>query len=89
MASYLISYDLRKPDHDYSNLYAALSAYKAIRGLQSVWLLDSNQPSVGVRDTLMSHMHKIDGLIVIEIGQNWGTHNVLNNAADWLRLRRP
>jgi hypothetical protein len=89
MASYLISYDLRKPGRNYDSLYAALAQYNAMRSLQSVWLLDSTQTAGQVRDILQAHIDPNDGLLVIEIGRGWGSFNLLNNSANWLKARRP
>ncbi len=89
MASYLISYDLRKPARNYDSLYAVLTQYQAVRSLQSVCLLDSGQNAAQVRDTLRSHMDADDGLLVIEIGQLWASYGLLNNSGAWLQKRRP
>jgi hypothetical protein len=89
-AHYLISYDLRAPGRNYDGLYEALAAAKAVRALESVWLLDDPKQGAEVRDALRTHLDANDGVIVIGIGSsNWATYFAKPGAAEWLTARFP
>jgi ABC-type transport system involved in cytochrome c biogenesis ATPase subunit len=90
MPHYLISYDLRAPGRNYEGLYKALAAAKAVRALESLWLLDDPKTSAAVRDTLRSHVDQNDGVVVIELNSsNWATYSPKAGAAEWLKARFP
>jgi hypothetical protein len=66
MAVFIISYDLRKPDHDYEPLYEALDELKAKRIHESVWGVRTNRRADSVFEFLWEHMHnEKDRLFVI------------------------
>ena len=66
MAVFLISYDLRKPDFDYTPLYDALAKIKAKHVQESVWGVNTTSNSETVFDYLWQHMHnEKDRLFVV------------------------
>lgn len=66
MSVYQISYDLRQPGRNYTQLYAALKSLGAtVRPLESMWFLASNYSAVQIRDTLRKHIDMGDGLLVL------------------------
>lgn len=65
MASYFISYDLRKPQRDYSRLYKRLEDWNALQILESVHLIKVDGSScAAIRDDLKQHLDANDGLFV-------------------------
>ena len=68
MAAFFVSYDLRKPTRDYSNLYTRLAAWKALAVLESVWIITSTDAtSVSIRDDLAQYVDSNDGLLVARL----------------------
>lgn len=66
MPTYVISYDLRKPDHDYDPLYAALDEIEAKPIQESVWAVRSGQTASAIYTHLWQHLHsKKDRLFVL------------------------
>lgn len=66
---YLISYDLRAPEGDYSSLYTAISALgPSLRCLDSVWLVQTTNNTVEtIQSSLTAFIRSNDSLIVIDI----------------------
>ena len=63
---FIISYDLRKPDHDYQPLYDALAKINAKHIQDSVWAMSTTSSAAVVFDYLWQHMHnEKDRLFVI------------------------
>jgi len=62
----LITYDLRSPGKDYTELYVAIKRLSPnwIHPLESVWLVQTNQGQGDVANALIKHMDKNDQLIV-------------------------
>jgi hypothetical protein len=86
MKTYLIAYDLLKPGQDYQDLYGA------IKGLgtwahpeQSLWLVNSNASTVGIRDYLLQYMDGNDKLIVFPVGSDWAGQNLGQDVYAWLK----
>jgi hypothetical protein len=66
MAVYIVSYDLRKPDYDYTPLYTALDKIKAKHLQDSVWGVNTISSAEVVFDYLWQHMHnERDRLFVV------------------------
>ncbi len=64
MAKQEVSYDLRKPGRNYETLYKRLAEWKAVRALQSVWIIETTSTSAAIRDDLARHIDANDGLLV-------------------------
>lgn len=90
MPHFLITYDLRKV-RNYQPLYDALNNWKAVRLLESVWLVDLKGPAQTVRDLLAQFIDRDDGIAVLELrpGFDWATLRVTNAANAWLKARSP
>lgn len=75
MAVFLVSYDLRKPTRDYQPLYDRLKAWKAIRPLESVWIINWDTSAAKIRDDLKAHIDANDGLLVTKLAAEaaWST----------------
>lgn len=66
MSVYIISYDLRKPDFDYEDLYTQLDNLGAKRIQKSVWGVDTVATAAEVFNSLWNKMHsEKDRLFVI------------------------
>lgn len=63
---FIISYDLRKPDHDYEPLYDELDSIGAKHIQDSVWAVRTTSNAEAVFDALWEHMHnEKDRLFVV------------------------
>ena len=89
MFTYLISYDLSKPEN--SDDYKALIAYIKSFGLwakpqKSLWIIKSPSTIDVVRTTIRQNMDSNDKLLVLDItGDNWATYNQSKTITDWLQ----
>lgn len=88
MASYLITYDLSKPDRNYSGLYDAI---KAISGswahiAESSWVVvANNQTTANIRDSLKSVMDSNDKLIVCKLTGEGAWYGLSKRQTEWLK----
>jgi hypothetical protein len=78
MALYLVSYDIREPNHDYSSLFARLRALHAEQVLPTVWLVsDSEGQAKDIATSLWAkHLQPGDSLLVQEAGSDAGWANL-------------
>lgn len=67
MPLYLVAYDLRKPDFDYSGLESKLKQLHAARVQESVWMLRSMETAKELRNQLKLVIHTKDRLLVAEV----------------------
>lgn len=80
MPVFLISYDLRKPDFDYKDLYDELAALGGEHVQDSVWGLRTELSAGKVFDALWQHMHnEKDRLFVVPFdkGENYKAQNAI------------
>ena len=83
---YCLSYDLRKPNRNYSELYEAIKSFKAWwHQTESVWFIVTNKNAGDVRDFLMQFIDNNDKLFVIQVINNWGGKGFSKEEYDWLR----
>ena len=72
---YVVSYDLSKPNRDYTALYTQLQNSQAWwHYLESTWLIDTSESATQLYNRLASTIDKDDSLLVIEAGrqrQGW------------------
>ncbi|MGH8502796.1 MAG: hypothetical protein ACREVE_10085 [Gammaproteobacteria bacterium] len=65
---YCVSYDLKKPDGDYSALFTELKASSGWwQCLHSTWLIATLESADQLCDRLRRHMHADDHLLAIEV----------------------
>jgi hypothetical protein len=77
MALYLISYDLREPDFDYSPLYKALERIGAVPIQKSVWGVRSNLTGVEVYELILPYLHNPkDRLLVTGVNGFKGSNSI-------------
>ncbi len=68
MSVFLITYDLKANDHDYSDLYALIEKYENIRPLQSIMIIDTSEDIDTVYKKFKDTLHsKYDYLLVTEM----------------------
>ena len=88
MASYIITYDLKKPDRNYSGLYEAI---KAISGkwahiAESSWIVETrDETAVSIRDTLKGAMDGNDKLLVCKLLGEGAWFGLSKRQTDWLK----
>ena len=68
MTVYVVNYDLRKPGRNYQPLWDRLAAWKAVRGLESMWFIVTSSTAVQIRDDLKAYVDSNDGLFVGILG---------------------
>jgi len=64
MRTYLVSYDLDKPDQDYHKLIKELERLGAVKILYSEWIMKGDWTAVQLRDHLRSFIGASDMLLV-------------------------
>lgn len=85
MATYIISYDLRKPGQNYEQLYDAIKSYGTWAKInESLWAIVSTSSAVQIRNSLMAHIDSNDRIFVIKSGVEAAWRNSMCNA-DWLK----
>ena len=68
---YLVSYDLNKPEQDYSTLIDAISRYfNPCRVLKSQWLIHSDKSAEEIFNKLVRFIDANDELFVCEVNRN-------------------
>jgi len=85
MAVYLVSYDLKKPGKDYQPLWTRLSEWKAIRILESVWIINWNTTAVQLRDDLRAKIDQNDCLAVLRLSNEGAWVNLQGNNGQTLK----
>jgi len=90
MASYIVSYDLRK-QRNYQPLWDQLKAWGAVRLLESLWLLTRTENASTVLAALSSLVDEDDGLAVIELktGLAWTVKACQPTGVTWLKKNFP
>ncbi|MBQ6649302.1 MAG: hypothetical protein IJM66_10720 [Muribaculaceae bacterium] len=83
---YCLSYDLRMPNRNYSELYEAIKSFQAWwHQTESVWFIVTNKDAGDVRDFLIQFVDNNDKLFVIQVIKNWGGKGFSKEEYDWLR----
>ena len=82
MAVILVTYDLKKPGRDYGPVHDYLKRFTYCKGLESVWLLDTNITTEAIRDALNNLVDDNDKTFVVRITRDWAARRY--GCADWL-----
>ena len=90
MPLFMISYDVRVTNHNYTNLYACLNQWGAGHLQNSVWLAQLKGPASAVRDIIRQHVHPNDTVAVVQLSDfpDWAIHDVRPEGAAWLKRHR-
>ena len=86
MPTYMVSYDLKTPDKDYSALIKALQeGYRSYwHCLDSTWLIVADQNHAQVRDYLLQRIGNNDQLLVADLGGNAAWHGFNDECSEWI-----
>lgn len=85
---FLITYDLKSPSENYTELHEAIRAQGAWwHHLESVWMIDTASSASSVRDLLTPHIGAEDKLLVIKVGKPWAARGFLERAYTWMHDR--
>lgn len=83
MAVILVTYDLMAPGQKYSIIKKYIEDnYTWCKGLESVWLLDTDVPPKKIREDIVNITDSNDKIFVVKITQQWSSWNYY--CADWL-----
>ncbi|KKQ91293.1 MAG: hypothetical protein UT17_C0012G0003 [Candidatus Woesebacteria bacterium GW2011_GWB1_39_10] len=88
MKTYLISYDLIKPETspEYTRLINLIKTAKFwAKPLESVWLIKSPLGSMEILNQLRTAMDSNDKILVIEITNNWASLNLPQQVTEWMK----
>ena len=71
MKTYVVSYDLKKPDKDYVGLINEIkNTYQWWHYLDSTWLVHSSESASAVFQRLHPYIDKDDYILIIEAGRD-------------------
>ncbi len=82
MAVLLVTYDLKAPGRNYGPVHDYLKTFTYCKGLDSVWLLDTEKKTAAVRDHLKTLVDSNDEVFVVRLMQSWATYNYY--CGEWL-----
>lgn len=88
MKTYLISYDLIRPESfpDYVRLFNTIKSAKFwAKPLKSVWFVKTTLSSAQIRDELMKVIDRNDKIMIIEVTNNWAAYNLPTEVTDWMQ----
>lgn len=81
----LVTYDLRQPGRDYSDLFNLLkSATSWAKIADSVWMLKTTQNCAFWRDQIQGVVDSNDLVFVIEVKQHWASLYLGTKVMAWL-----
>jgi hypothetical protein len=88
---FLVSYDLRQPGRSYAALHQAIKALGSwAHPLESVWTVQSSLSAVQIRDSLVRHIDRNDGLLVTRLAGEAAWHGINHQEVEnWLRTKLP
>lgn len=82
MAILMVTYDLKAPGRDYAPVHNFLKQFTYCKGLESVWLLETQISTAQIRDSLRMLVDSNDKIFVAQLSGNWGAYNF--GCGDWL-----
>ena len=88
MKTYLISYDLIKPETlpEYQRLFLAIKSFEYwAKLLRSVWLIKTSKDKNNIINILMANSDSNDKFIVIEVTNDWIAYNLNPVIINWMR----
>ena len=86
MATYIVSYDLKKPGKDYSKLLKHLKSYgNWWHHLDSTWVIVTHKSAVEVRDETAAHMDANDLLLVVKSAGVGAWRGFNQEGSEWLK----
>lgn len=88
MKTYLISYDLIRPESspEYARLINLIkTAVFWAKPLESVWLIKTTLSAMEVAQLLRQGVDSNDRFLVIDMGNDWAGFNLPNDVISWLK----
>ncbi len=88
---FLVTYDLKQPDRDYTSLFEAIKQCSSAwwHYLESVWIIDTTLDLSSCYDIIKPSMDENDYLFIIQLTsknyQGW----LPSKAWDWLKQHKP
>lgn len=82
---FVVSYDLRKPGQNYEPLWKRLAEWKAVRVLESVWIIRWDSTAEKIRDDLGKYIDANDGLLVAALTGESAWRSLRGNSAESLK----
>lgn len=91
MTIYLVTATLSQPGRDYLALSHAI---KSIANgwwhrMNDVWLINTHLDARAIRNHVVGSIDASDKLFVLRVGDDWASHNLPQDAADWLTQHMP
>lgn len=88
MKTYLISYDLIRPESspEYTRLINLIkTATTWAKPLESLWLIKSNLASAEIMNQLRTVIDANDKILIIEVTNDWISLNLAKEVIDWMK----
>ncbi|HEY8165464.1 MAG TPA: CRISPR-associated protein Cas2 [Gemmatimonadaceae bacterium] len=87
MNSYMIGYDLNKPEQNYINLITTIkeSFDNWWHYLDSTWIVTTTLNTVEIRDLLQPHVDNDDELLVVKLTGEGAWAGFNQKASEWLK----
>jgi len=90
MKTYLITYDLIKPENsvDYTRLFANIKSHIFwAKPMASVWLIKTNRTRKEIMRLLRSAADANDKFLVIEVTNDWIAINIPDSVITWMKSK--
>jgi hypothetical protein len=87
MNTYMIGYDLNKPEQNYTNLITTIkeSFDNWWHYLDSTWIITTTLNTVQIRDLLQPHVDGDDELLVVKLSGEGAWAGFNQKASEWLK----
>jgi len=87
MNSYMIGYDLNKPEQNYTNLITTIkeSFDNWWHYLDSTWIVNTTLNTLEIRDLLQPHVDGDDELLVVKLSGEGAWAGFDQKASEWLK----
>jgi hypothetical protein len=86
MAVYSVTYDLKTPGKNYTELLTALRALDSNHAQQSLWFVNTTMAEVDLLNHLTAHIDSNDWMFVAFLTNRWASIRMPTTAA-WLHAR--
>ncbi len=86
MFTHLVSYDLIKPNKDYTSLITFLKSYAVwAKPLESVWLIKNNFTAEETRNQIQKHTDANDKVLVVTVTKDTAAWvNLPQDVSNWI-----
>lgn len=83
---YLITYDLKGKNKDYSSLYETIKSYKTWwHYMESTWIIKTSESSGSITKKLIKNVEDIDALLVVRLSEDF---NGIQSEKSWEWIER-